>query len=263
MRGDWIMNCRDVEFSSEKSQERIAKALTVFDSLVLSRILALGLHLQGASRKQIATLIKRPEESVKTSIRVLLRDGLPAFRDRRHSDVGRVASKPVESLTVSIRREGEWQIVDFGVPDKELRIPAKHKVQLRTVLLSFFNSGLLSIKETTTALGISESHCRELGNKLAHADVEESLIDKRRGQTQDYRMGPAEKAQLIQHFSAHAVLRLSTSSEKLEELVNEHAARTVSARTIRWHMKRLGLTTIRKTLPELVDAKKKNLVKAP
>ena len=257
------MNCRDIEFLPEKSQERITKALAVFDSTVLNRILALGLHLQGCSRNQIATLLKRPPESVKTSIRVLLRDGLPAFQDRRHSSVVHAESKPVKSLTVSTRRDGQWQVVDFGVPGKELRIPVEHKVQLRTVLLSFFNSGLLSIKDIAIALKISEAHCRELAKKLAREDTEASLLDKRQGQTHDYRMGPAEKARLIQQFSANAVLRLSTSSRKLEELMNEQGAQTVSARTIRWHMKKLGLTTIRKTLPKLVEAKKKLLAKAP
>ena len=92
--------------------------------------------------------------------------------------------------------------------------------------------------------------------------MEESLVDKRRGQTQDYRVGPAEKAELIQQFAVQAVLRLPISSETLVALVNQRAATSVSARTIRWHMKRLGLTTIRETLPELVEAKKKLLGKA-
>ena len=258
-----IMDCRDIEFSPEKSQERIDRALTVFDSTVLNRILTLSLHLLGTPRKEIASLVNRPEESVKTSIRVLLRDGLAALRDRRCSNIQPVVSMSVGSLGVSTRHEGKWQVVDFGVPGKELRIPAEHKIQLRTVLLSFLNSGLLSVDQTATPLGISEAHCRELANKLACADVEESLIDKRRGQTQDYRMGPAEKAELIQQFAARAALRLSTSSETLVEVVNEQAATTVSARTVRWHMKKLGFKAIRKTLPDLMELQKKLLSKAP
>jgi hypothetical protein len=257
------MDCRDIEFSPEKSQERMDRAWKVFPPAVLDRVLAFGLHLQGASRKEIASLVNRPEESVKTSIRVLLRDGLPALRDRRCSDRQPVASAPVGALAVSTRREGEWQVVDFGAPGKELRIPAEHKIQLRTVLLSFLDSGLLSVEETAAALGISQVHCRELKSKLACADVEESLTDKRRGQTQDYRMGPDEKAELIQQFAARAVLRLSTSSQMLAELVNERAETSVSARTVRWHMKKLGLTAIRKTLPDLVDVQKKLFGKAP
>ncbi len=258
------MDCRDIEFSPEKSQERIDKALAVFDPTVLNRILSFCLHLQGAPRKEIGSLVNRPEESVKTSIRVLLRDGLPALRDRRCSDIQPVASMPFRSPTVSTRREGDWQVVDFGVPGMKLQMPAEHKIQLRTVLLSLLHSGLLSVEETATALGISEAHCRELGSRLANADVEESLIDKRRGQTRNYRMGPLEIAELIQQFAARAVLRLPTSSETLMESLNEQAPRSVSARTVRGHMKKLGLPAIRKTLPDLVAGQKKKLLgKAP
>ena len=257
------MDCRDVGFSPEKSRERMDRALGVFEPPVLDRILTFGLHLQGARRTEIAAVVNRPEESVKTSIRVLLRDGLPALQDRRCSDVGRVVNIPARSLGVSTRREGRCQAVDFGVPGQELRIPAQHKVQLRTVLLSFLNSGLLSVQDTATALGLSEGHCRELAGQLACADVEEALIDKRLGQRQDYRVGPVEKAELIQQFAARAVLRLPTSSETLVELVNQQAATTVSARTIRWHMNKLGLPAIRETLPELVEAQKKLLSETP
>ena len=257
------MDCQDIEFSSDKSQQRIDRALTVFDATTLNRILTLGLHLLGTPRKEIAFLVDRPEESVKTSLRMLLRDGPAAFRDRRHANTQPAVSVPIKSLTVSTHREGQWQVVDFGVPGKELRILLEHKIQLRTVLLSFLNSGLLSVEQVATALKTSQAHCRELANKLARVDVDESLIDKRRGHTQDYRMGPAEKAELIQQFAARAVLKLPTSSETLVEVLNEQTATPVSARTIRWHMKKLGLQAISKTLPDLVDVQKKRLNKTP
>jgi transposase len=257
------MDCQDVEFSSKKSQERIDKALTIFDLAVLNRILTLGLHLMGATRKDIARLLNRSEESVKTSIRVLLRDGFTALRDRRHSMTQPVSNIPANKFSVSMRREGQWQVINLGVPGNELRVPIKHKTQLRTVLLSFFNSRMLSVKQAATAMGISQAHCRELANQLKEVDVDNSLIDKRQGQTQDYRMGPAEKAELIRQFSARSVLKLSTSSEILTEKINEQTDTTVSSRTIRWHMKKLGLKTIRKTLPELVDNQKKTLNKTP
>jgi len=260
---DRIMDCRDIAFCPEKSQERMDSALMVFEPAVLNRLLSLGLHLQGAPRKEIGALLNRPEQSVKTSIRVLLRDGLAALRDRRRSDIPPVVNMPVRSFGVSTRREQGEQVVDFGAPGKQLRLPAEHKIQLRTVLLSFVNSGLLSVEQSASALGISQSHCRELASRLACADVEESLSDKRRGQTQDYRMGPVEKAELIEQFAARAVLRLSTSSQTLAALVNERSATPVSARTVRWHMSKLGLTAIRKTLPKLVDDQKKLLRKAP
>ena len=251
------MDCRDIEFSIEKSQNRVDRALAVFASTVLNRIVAFGLHLQGARRKDIASLLNRPEESVKTSIRVLQRDGLPALEDRRCSDVGRVVTMAVKSLSVSTRLEGKWQVVDFGVPGKELRIPAEHKVQLRTVLLSFLDSGLLSVQDTATALGLSEGHCRELGARLACADVEQSLLDKRQGQQQDYLVTPEVKAELVQQFAVDVIARGTTSGEAISAELQERCQITVSARTVRHHLARMGLPGIRHSLPELLSTVKK------
>ena len=76
--GAQIMDCRQVEFSPEKSQERIEKALRVFPGKLLMRILAFALHLLGAKRKVVAALVGLPEESVKTALRLVLRDGFAA-----------------------------------------------------------------------------------------------------------------------------------------------------------------------------------------
>ena len=48
------MDCQQIEFSSEKSQERIDKILQIFPHKLLMHILAFALHLMGAKRKQIA-----------------------------------------------------------------------------------------------------------------------------------------------------------------------------------------------------------------
>jgi repressor of nif and glnA expression len=49
----------------------------------------------------------------------------------------------------------------------------------------------------------------------------------------------------------------STSGDDLAEAVNERTGSSVSARTIRWHVRKLGLTNINDTLPQLVETLKK------
>ena len=140
---------------------------------------------------------------------------------------------------------------------KSLRIPVTFRVQARTVLLSLVNAGLLSVQETATALGIHAAHCRELARKLASHDVVESLIDKRQGQKQDYRVGPEQKAEFIQELAARAITGQSMSSDVLAEVVNERTQAGMSARTVRWHIQKLGLTHIKETLPQLIETLKK------
>jgi hypothetical protein len=251
------MDCREVTFVPQKSEERIKKAMGVFELEVLWRVFAFALYMFGARRRIIAELLGIPEESLKTTIRVVLRDGFPAFLDRRRSEVTRVAEPSKTTARVSVRRDGKWIVVDFDSNIGELRIPAAHEIQVRTVLLSLLNSGLLSTRETASILGVSPGHCRKLAEKLASNDVGESLIDKRRGQRQDYRVGSVQKAEIIQQFAARAVCGLSTASDVLAEVVNEQTKAELSPRTVRWHMNKLGLAGIKKTLPNLVDTLKK------
>lgn len=251
------MDCRKIEFSPEKSQERITSALRVFHPSVLNKVLAFSVYLLGANRRSVADMVGMPEESVKTAVRVALRDGFSALRDRRCSHVDRRPQACSLELRLSVRREAESCIVDFGIPGKELRIPLAHKIEMRTVLLSLLNAGLLSTTEVAAALGLSSAHCRELASKLTSNDVVEALVDKRQGQKQDYRVGPEMKAEIIQQFAARAVTGKTTSSDELAKMLNADSKTTVSPRTVRWHMAKLGLDSIRETLPELVRTLKK------
>ncbi len=251
------MDCRDVDFSPTKSEERINRALQVFPQALLMRLMVFVLHLLGARRKAVAALVDMPEESVKTVVRLALRDGFPALRDRRRSEVPTVARASPSPPIMAARREGDWIVVELGPNAKPLRIPFASRVQARTVLLSFVNADLLSSQETAKVLGICAAHCRELARKLASHDVAESLIDKRQGQKRDYRVGPEQKAEIIQQVAARIITGHSTSSDALAEAVNERTHAGVSARTIRWHLDKLGLTHIAETLPQLVELLKK------
>jgi hypothetical protein len=250
------MDCRDVDFSAQKSQERINRALQVFPRSLLMRILAFALHLLGARRGVVAAMIEMPEESVKTVVRLVLRDGFAALRDRRCSDVPCVARATPSPSPISARREADGRIVEFG-PNATLKIPLAHTVQARTVLLSLLNAGLLSVQQTASVLGVSGAHCRELARKLVSHDVAEALVDKRRGHRGDYRVGPEQKAEIIQQVVARVVTGHSTSSELVAQRVNERTEVQLSARTVRWHINHLGLANINNTLPELVESLKK------
>jgi len=257
------MNCQNIVFSPKQSQKRIDKALQVLPVQVLKRIIFFSLYLLGAKRKAIAALMETPEESVKTGISKVMKDGLSAFRDRRQSEKTYVSqmSVPTQELQASVCVEEKFCTIIFGNMKHKLKIFRKHRVHLRSVLLSLLQSGLLTIQSVASALDITTAHCRELSEKLMKEGVTEVLIDKRKGQMRDFRFGPSEKAALIQHFAARAVTGHPVSSQTLAEIINDsmEASLTISPRTVRWHMNKLGLMGIKKTLPELVDTLKKNL----
>jgi hypothetical protein len=252
------MDCRGIEFSPEKSSLRIERALRVFPSPVLLKILVFALYLLGATRRAAADTVEMPEQSVKTMLRLVLKDGFPALQDRRYSATHQVPIAPVPRQTAAARRDGDSVVFSFGVETPQWRVPLEHQVELKTVLLSLYNSDIISTKQVAELLGIGEARCRILAKKLSHADVEEALIDKRRGQTQDIKVGPALKAQIIQHYAARAVAGHSTSSEEVANSICTDSERQLSPRTVRWHVAKLGLSLIKHSLPELVETLKKN-----
>ncbi len=252
------MDCREVEFVSRKSEERVNRALKVFPKKLLMRLMAFVLYLLGASRKTVASQVGMPEESVKTVVRTVLRDGFPALRDRRRSDAPSAVHASSSEHPVIARREGDWLIVELGTKENLLKIPVRSEVLSRTLLLSFVNSNLLSAQEAASALEISVAHCRHLARKLEHHDVVEAQVDKRQGQRKDYRFDQEQKAELIQQLAARTVTGRSTTSDVLAIAINERTQSSVSARTIRWHVRKLGLTHINETLPQLVESLKKN-----
>lgn len=251
------MDCRQVVFSSEKSQERIDKALQVFPRKLLMHILAFALHLLGAKRKEVAGLVEMPEQSVKTLLRLVLRDGFPAVRDRRLSALSPMADASPSPPQITARCDHEGWFVEFGSQENTLYIPSTHTVHARTVVLSLFNASVLSAQQCASVLGVSAAHCRELARKLTSHDVAQSLLDKREGQRSDYRVGPQQKAEIIQQWVARVITGYSTSSDVLAEQVNERTQAGLSARTVRWHIRKLGLADLRNTLPELVETLKK------
>ena len=252
------MNCQDIVFSQKQSQQRIERFLRVLPSPVLKKLLFFALYLLGARLKSIAAIVEIPEESGKTTISRVMNDGIAAFQDRRQTAKITKLPKPThpQPLVSAFIEEGFCEIT-FGDRAHPLKIPQDHRLHLRTILLSLLQADYLPAEAVASILGLTVSHCRELSAKLLDNGVSETLIDKRTGQQRDYLVDLSVKAELIKQFAARSIAGQSTSSQVLTTLINDSLVMNVSSRTIRWHMNRLGLTRIKRTLPALVETLKK------
>ncbi len=131
-------------------------------------------------------------------------------------------------------------------------------ILLKTILEnSFMNSGFLSVKEVSEQLSISERHVRDLNKNLRDGDAE-ALLDKRRGQQTEYAFNENVKAEIIQQFVVNLINRKSTVSSKITQQVNEACRTALSERAMRQHLSKLGLHTIKESLPKLLEDLKKN-----
>lgn len=253
-----MIDCRNLTFSPENAEQRLKRATQIFGRPVLMRILGFALVTLGAKRNATASTLGLPFESLRTTLRVVLRDGLEAFEDRRRRAKSVLLPAPTPMVSkASIREEDRYLVVDFGLHGLCMRIPHDNSIQKRTLLLSMLNSGLLSAEEVAHGLELSVAHVRSIAKALEESDVH-VLLDKRRGQARDYRMTSEAKALLIQQFAAHAVTGRSISSVVLGRELNPKLATSLSERTIRLHIEKLGLSLIAKSLPDLVQLLKKN-----
>ena len=168
------MDCQNIVFSPKHSQKRIEKALQRLPELVVKKVLFFALYLLGARMSAIASLVKMPEESGKTTINRILRDGIPALRDRRQSaktcEFQLPPSSP-QAPKVSVATDGGSCIVTFADSNQQLKISQNHRVHLKSVMLSLFQAGLISDHTASTVLGITVAHCRDLSKKLRHEGV--------------------------------------------------------------------------------------------
>lgn len=128
------MDLQNVVFSPLRSSERIEKASKVLGPRLLYRFLALTLYLLGAQINVIAGRTKMPQETVKTLVRQVMKDGFPALRDRRKKSSEDKWFKPVEpsetdishgNMRVTARTDGEYCVINMGGRGNVLKIPRK------------------------------------------------------------------------------------------------------------------------------------------
>jgi len=253
-----VISCQELKFDTTLSNDRLNRALNIFSKAVIKRILCFALYLLGATRTSIAKQLEMPTESAKTLLKNIHHNGIPAFEDRRYSQSKFLPQTvPEPSLTISAKSDKKHLCLDFGIDQKKLKIPLCNKLQIRTILLTMLHSRLLTTKQIADLIGLSSAQTSVIVKALYENDVY-GLIDQRQGQQKDYIFTPETKAEVIQQFSANAAVRKKTSSSALSEDIKARCGLDLSPRTIRFHIEKLGLSKIRKTLPEIITSIKKN-----
>ncbi len=127
----------------------------------------------------------------------------------------------------------------------------------KAFLLTLMENQILASQTVADILGYTRNHALYLKREMISGSTE-VLIDGRQGQKQDYVFKPEVKAQLILQCAANAVAGKSTSSEVLAADIKQRCGLDLSDRSIRFHIQRLGLKKLYKTLPEILEALKKN-----
>jgi len=210
----------------------------------------------GAKREDIARHLSIPLGTLLSLLTRIGKLGLPGVEDRRqrHSDFLPLPEPRTPPLKVASRKSGI--VLDCGGEGRTVSIPGSNNLQSKVFLLTLLQNGLLECAQVADLLGYSSTHTARMARQLAQDDVP-ILLDKRQGQKEDYVVAPEVKAELVQQFAVDVIARGKTSGQAISAELLDRCGIAIPARTVRHHLARMGLTAIRNTLPQLVEAVKK------
>jgi len=251
-----LIDCQNLVYSTRLAENRMAQALMSFGSGVLQRLLCYSLYLLGVNRKTIGQVLNIPSETAKSIIKTINRDGLAAFEDRRRQFSAFIPQASSNPQPITLREEEGHLLVDFGMSGRVLRLNREDPLQMKTILLTMLNSGLLKKRQVAEAIKVTPSHTATLARRLDEQGAL-SVVDQRQGQKQDYRVPRQVKAELIQQFALDVIASGRTSGSAISAELKERCNIIIPARTVRHHLARMGLRKIKGSLPQLMSAVKK------
>lgn len=250
------IDCRNLSFSVDLSESRLTKAQLVFGEKVLKRIIVFSLYMLGVRRIEIAQAVKLPENTVRTMLKTISRNGVASLLNRRkkrfevmEDTVSKLSKK--ENIEITERND-RYQISINGT---DIFILKSNRDQLKAMVLTFAENGLITKIYAGKILNISSSHVGYLINNVTENDLS-CLIDQRKGQQKNFVFTPEIKSELIVQFAVNATTGRSTSSPVLAKDIEQRTSHELSPRSIRFHINSLGLKGKAAQLWELVGLKK-------
>lgn len=249
------VDCRALSFSPELSLKRLNKAQLIFGKKVIQRIICFCLYILGVRRIEISEAVKLPENTVRTMLKAISKDGFPAFFDRRKKEGNRIKNHSDKSIIRNGIQITELQdSYQISINKLDVSISKKNKYQLKAMLLTFAENGLISKTHAGKLLNISSSHVGYLINNMSENDLL-CLIDQRQGQQQDYVFTPEIKSELILQFASNAVSGKPTSGSALSNDLKERTQLDLSDRSVRMYISKLGLKGMDKKLRLMIEKK--------
>lgn len=251
------LNCQSLSFDPKLSARRLQKAQGIFPKKILLNIICFSLYLLGIERSIIATTLSLSPNTVRTKIRIFLSNGASALFDRRKKNLDpqikdeSETSAKKETVVAQTKKE-----IVFRVGDMCIAIPKNNYLQARAVILTLIQNKIITKAEAAKNLNLSSAHIGYLCNKLKDTDIH-FLLDQRKGQKKDYKFTPKVKAQLIQIFTINSLTGKSTSGKAIGEKLDAMFEASFSQRSIRFHMRKLGLRQIKNTLLAQYELEKK------
>lgn len=248
-----MTNCLPkLNYSTTHRNNRLTQARKTLGTGFVNKVIAFTLFLLGANRQEIADYLETPLDTLLSFFTRTTKHGIDGFLDRR----ARPQQQPYiknKGLTCVVK-QNKLEL-HFGNTAQTINIPAGNTLQFKSIILTYVDNGLISRDEAAKALNCSCSNADKLLHKMRTEDIS-GLMDKRKGQQKDYVFTPEIKSELIVQFAVNAAIGESTSSPVLASDLEKRTSHKLSERSIRFHIKTLGLKDKAAQLWELIGLKK-------
>jgi len=251
-----MIDCHNLNFSVIHSQKRIDTANSILGPKTVKTIIAFALYLLGSTKQSLAESLNISCETLKSITNRILKEGIPAIEDRRYKPHSMPPCPAVPLRTASVSLQEDELVINFGADNLTMKIPKQNTLQIKTILLTMFANKMINVQNVMNLLGYTKTYVFKLSRDMLKGDVG-VLADKRQGQKQDFIFSPEIKAELIQQVSANALCGKPTSGRALADEIKQRCELDLSDRTVRHHIKKLGLGSVKKNLPILVNSIKK------
>lgn len=230
--------------SNQLADKRRRKAEALLGQDVVARIIIFALHLWGGEAKSIAEALGWPVDTVNGVIKRVYKEGLPALEDRRQrtSAFLPVAAPKASAELMNLSAEEDNICAEMG--GRQLLLPRSDDLLCRTMVLCFLEAGWVALDVAAEALGLSEERARKLKAQIKQHGAS-SLLDHRTGQSQEYRMVPDTKAELIWQYVINVEEGQSVSAARLKQDLENRGEKCPSVQTVAVHVKKLGLNALR------------------
>lgn len=251
-----MISCPDeFKWSPSKAARRQSEVEKVLGKKVVARIVGFALFLLGADRKEAAGHVGISLNTFFSFLTRMNDTGIDGLRDRRKKSEP-ATPRAVETVVIEAKRREHGASLSFGKGDQAISLSDECGDQKKILLLTFLANGLLPARDVAELLGYTESYARSLARSLSEGDVN-AVLDQRKGQLGDYRVTPEMKGELITQWAVRAMSGTSTSSPALSEALQGRCEVLIPARTVRHHLKKLGITHLGNKVKSLAEGVKK------
>ncbi len=224
-----MLNCqllKKVSFSNEKSKARVSRIQCIIGEAITKKIIAFAFYLLGGNRREISKALLIPQGTFLSFLNRFSQKGTLAFINSRSTQL-----KPInETKETSLN----WS-----------NIKVKNDKQKKVFYLTLLENNIITTKQASSLLDLSESYIRNLSKKLNNEDIT-CLNENRRGQQNDYVFTPKIKSELITQFIINTSTNTKTSGKQIALDLKERSSISVSDRSVRLHLSKLGLINAKK-----------------